>query len=346
MKFDHYKTQFTQEALNVGYSEQNVQKCLSYAERLFTNNVPVIYNITHFAALVGYRQEYLKNAVTKTTQFYREFDVRKKNGTFRRISEPLPSLKDIQLWVLQNILYKVKVSPYAKAYKPTIKLTENVRFHLHQPKVLTLDLVNFFPSIKTKDVDRCFRQLGYSKLVANLLAKLCCKDGALPQGAPTSPYLSNIFFHPTDNLLSEYCKERKIRFTRYADDLSFSGNFNEKELLDVVNHAVKSIGMTINDEKTKLMTPNMRQTITGIVVNNKPQVVFHKRNEIRKSLYYIKKFGINDHILHQGIKQRNYYEHLIGKVNFVLHINPNDKEFKDYKAFLFALKQESLVLAE
>ena len=346
MRLDHYKIEFTQEALKTGYSEQNLQKCLRYAERLFYNNVPVIYNITHFAALVGYRQEYIKNAVIKTTHFYREFDVRKKNGSFRRISEPLPSLKEIQLWILQNILYKLNVSPFAKAYKPTIKLTENVRFHVNQPKVLALDLVDFFPSIKTKDVDQCFRQLGYAKLVANLLAKLCCKDGALPQGAPTSPYLSNIFFYPIDKLISEYCKARHIRYTRYADDLSFSGNFNDKELLNFVTRSVQSIGMTINSEKTKLMTPNMRQTITGIVVNNKPQVIFHERNELRKSLYYIKKYGINDHILHQGIKQKNYYEHLIGKVNFVLHINPKDKEFINYKAFLFALKQESTVLAD
>ena len=346
MKFDQYKTQFTQAAINSGYSEQNILECLNYSEKLFTNNVPVIYNTTHLAALVGYRKEYLKNAVMKTANFYREFDVQKKNGSLRHISEPLPSLKDIQRWILKNILYKVKVSPFAKAYKPKVKLTENVRFHVHQQKVLALDLIDFFPSIKTKDVDRCFRQLGYSKLVSNLLAKLCCKDGSLPQGASTSPYLSNIFFEPVDIILSEYCKNRKIRYTRYADDLSFSGNFNFKELLDFVTHSVNSIGLTINDEKTKLMTANMRQTITGIVVNNKPQVVFQKRNELRKSLYYIKKFGINNHILHQGIKQKHYYEHLIGKVNFILHINPNDKEFKDYKAFLFGLKQENVVKAD
>ncbi len=88
------------------------------------------------------------------------------------------------------------------------------------------------------------------------------------------------------------------------------------------------------------MTPNTRQTVTGIVVNEKPQVVFHKRNNLRKDIYYIKKFGIEEHIKYRKINESNYLEHLIGKVNFVLQLNPTDKEFREYKEFLFSLKKK------
>ena len=256
------------------------------------------------------------------------------------ISEPLPSLKEIQIWILKNILYKIPVSPFAKAYKPNVRLIENLKFHKKQPKVFTLDLENFFPSIKVKAIEKIFRQLGYSKMVSKLLSKLCTRDGALPQGAPTSPYLSNLILKDADAVIANFCKQRKIRYTRYADDLSFSGDFDEKELLDKVTQTIEKLDLRINKSKTKLMTPNTRQTVTGIVVNEKPQVVFHKRNELRQAIYYIKKFGIDEHREYKEINQKNYLEHLLGKINFVLQINPKDTEFIGYKAFLIDLKKK------
>lgn len=341
MDFAKYCDNFTQEALKLGYSEQNLIRCLDYATVLFSHNIPVIYNLSHLAQLVGYKKEYLKKATIFTNSFYRDFEIVKKNGTKRPISEPLPSLKEIQLWILRNILYQIPISPVAKAYKPKAKIVENLKFHRNQPKVLTVDLENFFPSIKTKAVQNVFLDLGYSKLVAKLLAKLCTKDDSLPQGAPTSPYLSNLIFKSADKLIFDFCKQRKIRYTRYADDLSFSGDFDENELLKKVTDVMQCLNFKINTDKTKLMTPDTRQTVTGIVVNQKPQVVFHKRNALRQELYYIKKFGLNEHKEYKEIRQENYLEHLLGKINFVLQINPNDNEFKDYKVFLIDLKKKN-----
>lgn len=341
MDFAKYCDNFTQEALKLGYSEQNLIRCLDYATVLFSHNIPVIYNLSHLAQLVGYKKEYLKKATIYANSFYRDFEIVKKNGTKRPISEPLPSLKEIQLWILRSILYQIPISPVAKAYKPKAKIVENLKFHRNQPKVLTVDLENFFPSIKTKEVQNVFLDLGYSKLVAKLLAKLCTKDDSLPQGAPTSPYLSNLIFKSADKLIFDFCKQKKIRYTRYADDLSFSGDFDENELLKKVTDVIQSLNFKINTDKTKLMTPDTRQTVTGIVVNQKPQVVFHKRNALRQALYYIKKFGLNEHKEYKEIRQENYLEHLLGKINFVLQINPNDNEFKDYKVFLIDLKKKN-----
>ena len=341
MDFEHYKIDFIDAATNSGYTEQNILKCLNYAEVLFKNNVPVIYNLSHLSALVGYKREYIKKATSHTKFYYRDFSILKKNGKKRLISEPLPSLKDIQYWILNNILINVKVSPFAKAYKKKVSLKENLKFHKEQKKVFTLDIENFFPSIKTNDVEKIFKSLGYSELLSNTIAKLCTKDHYLPQGAPTSPCLSNIFFKEADEKISKYCMSKKIMYTRYADDLSFSGDFDEKQLLMIVKESLDGLNLNLNNEKTKLMTSNMRQTVTGIVVNEKLQVEFKKRNKLRQDIYYIKKYTLADHMRFKNIKKANYLEHLIGKVNFVLQINPNDKEFIEYKTYLLKLKNEN-----
>ena len=340
MDFVHYKDAFIKEAHKTGYSLTNIQRCLDYAEALYLHQVPVIYNPTHLSGLVGYKKEYLKKASLFPNYFYRDFEVAKKNGSKRLISEPLPSLKEIQIWILRNILYKVPSSAFAKAYRPTVTLLENLRFHKKQSKVFTLDLENFFPSIRVEAIENEFLKLGYSKIVSKLLSKLCTRNGTLPQGAPTSPYLSNLVFKEADAAIAAYCKEHKIRYTRYADDMSFSGDFDENELLQKVTETVEKIGLRINAKKTKLMTTGMRQTVTGVVVNEKPQVVFYKRNELRQALYYIQKFGFEEHREYKEIDQKNYLEHLLGKINFVLLINPKDAEFIKYKALLFDLKHK------
>ena len=85
--------------------------------------------------------------------------------------------------------------------------------------------------------------------------------------------------------------------------MSFSGDFNENELLTKITEIIENLNLKINPDKTKLMTPNTRQTVTGIVVNEKPQVVFHKRNELRQAMYYIKKFGFDEHQIQHSIQQ-------------------------------------------
>lgn len=342
MKFEHYKQEFEIKASNSGYTAENIERCLNYAKPLIDRGFPVIYNTSHLSVLVGYKKDYIKRAVVYTPYFYRDFEIKKKNGKMRKISEPLPSLKEIQDWILANILEVEKVSTFAKAYRKKIGLLDNVKFHKNQPKVLTLDLKDFFPSIKTENVELIFRSFGYSVLISNLLSKLCTRDGFLPQGAPTSPYLSNIFFKSADDLIIKYCLDNDIRYTRYADDLSFSGNFDEKQLIELVENIVFSMGLSLHPDKIKLMKPNERQTVTGIVVNEKPQVVFHKRNKLRQEMHYIIKFGIQSHMQRQKIKYKNYIEHLLGKINFILQFNPNDNEFQKYKEHIIGLKKQGL----
>lgn len=272
MDFESYKLEFTAKASLNGYSKENIDKCLKYAKPLLDKNLPIIYNTAHFCALVGYKRRYLNRAMIYTSYFYRDFDIIKKNGKLRKISEPLPSLKEIQYWILRNILEKVKISAFAKAYKRKTTLKENVRFHSNQKILINFDIKDFFPSIQLENIEEIFKNLGYSDWISNLMAKLCTRNKQLPQGAPTSPYLSNIFFKPIDDLIADYCIDKKIRYTRFADDLSFSGDFDEKDLSIFIKETLSAFQLNLNPDKTKILLRNQRQIVTGVVVNDKIHV--------------------------------------------------------------------------
>ena len=163
--------------------------------------------LTHFSSLVGYNTKYIRRSIISTKYFYRYFEIEKKNGKKRKIAYPLPSLKEIQKWILEEILYNVKISRHAKGYIPKRSLYEHLKYHKNEKTVLTLDIDNFFGSIDEDLVYNVFLNLGYSKNVSYFLSGLCCLDKCLPQGAPTSPYISNIIlnkFFESDSI-SGYC---------------------------------------------------------------------------------------------------------------------------------------------
>lgn len=340
MNFTNYEKIFRSKALKSGFSEEDITACLNYAEPLVNKKLPVIYNTANLAALVGYRTTYLKKAAKYTSYFYRKFSIRKKNGKTRELAEPLPSLKEIQDWILENILSSVKVSKYAKAYVKNKSLIENVKYHKGRKAILALDILNFFGSIKLRHVEAIFSDLGYSSNISNLLAKLCTCDCSLPQGASTSPYLSNIYLRSFDETISTYCNNNDIRYTRYADDLTFSGTKESLNIIGFIQTELFTFDLVLNEEKSKIMERNQRQIVTGIVVNDKIQVPKDIRNFIRNEVHFLKKFGLKEHLIKTKNNKANYIEHLLGKINFVLHINPNDKRMQDYKSKVMKIKSE------
>ena len=331
MNFNQYEKEFRKKASRSGFSEDETSACLDYAKPLLEQRLPVIYNTANLAALVGYRTNYLKRAALYTPYFYRKFQIKKKSGKPRILVEPLPSLKEIQSWILDNILNEVKVSKFAKAYIKDKNLLENVKFHKGKDAVLALDIKDFFNSIKLPQIEQIFLGLGYSSNISNLLAKLCTYYDTLPQGAPTSPYLSNLYMRSFDDTVAKFCLERDIRYTRYADDLTFSG---KKENLDIVNYIqslLSDLDLRLNQEKEKLMERNTRQIVTGIVVNDKLQIPKTNRNIIRMEVHYLTKFGLVEHLNRTNNTRDNYIAHLLGKINFALHVNPKDQKMIGYK---------------
>lgn len=330
MKWETIKKRIREECKAQGKSLVYTNKFLDYAQKLYQKGVPIISSPKHFSMLVGLDHDYVCGMAYGTHFFYRHFNIPKKNGKIREIYEPLPDLKYVQTWILQNILEKYPVSEYAKAYVKGRTLKHNARFHKGQKILVTMDIKDFFPSISIEQVTKIFSNIGYLDEVACFLAYLCCLNNHLPQGAPTSPYLSNLRLLELDKKISEYVKAQGIRYTRYADDLTFSGDFNSHVLIKDMWAFVKDAGFLINSKKTRVARRNARQEVTGIVVNDKMQVSKNKRREIRKQVYFIKTFGLESHLEHIHETRANYLNHLLGQINFALFVNPNDKELQAY----------------
>lgn len=317
-----------------------VERCLAYAAPLHERGVPVIYDAKHLSRLVGYEVSYLYGVANAPQHFYRTFSISKASGGTRPITEPLPSLKEIQRWILENVLEPLPNHRFAKGFIKGRSIRDNARYHRHQPSVLRLDLEDFFGSIGFPRILRVFVKAGYSRPVAILLARLCVLANKLPQGAPTSPALSNQVAMRIDRRLAAYAKRHGIRYTRYADDLTFSGSFSAGDLIPFVRRVAAESGLRLNEGKTRLMKQNDRQTTTGIVVNDKLQAPRSLRRDLRKALYFIEKYGANSHIERAEIHRANYLRHMMGIATFIIFVNPKDEFAAQAREKLRALIEE------
>ena len=134
--------------------------------------------------------------------------------------------------------------------------------------------------------------------------------------------------------VKSYIEDKFIRYTRYADDLTFSGSFNPHMLIHDVSAILYENGFILNSEKTRVAYRNSRQEITGIVVNSHMQIPREKRREIRKQVYYIRKYGLESHLNHIGELRANYLNHLLGQINFALFVNPKDEKMREYFQYI------------
>lgn len=341
--FNEYKQKFHDAALVRGYTEVLIKKVLNYAEKLNVQDLPIIYDQLHLSFLLGIDYEYLLSVSNSPVSFYKHYEIPKRDGGTRSIEEPLPLLKEAQEWILDNILEpksKDYVSPYAKAFMKSISLRDNARFHRGKKIVVALDLHDFFGSVHMGAVYGIFKKMGYTKSVTTMLAKLCVLRNSLPQGAPTSPMLSNMMFYGLDKKIFHYCVVRKIRYTRYADDMTFSGDdFNVRNLINYIGMVVGKRKFKLNEKKTKVMGQGTVQRVTGVVVNKKLQVSKSYRDKVRQEVYYSIKYGFADHMRHIALPAwiqtpEVYRNHLLGKVNYILQINPKDEEFIKYAKWL------------
>lgn len=276
-----------------------------------------------------------------TQEHYSQVCIPKKNGKKRKLLVPDYSLKQVQTNILKHILVQFPVSPYATAYKNGCSTAFNASPHLNQKLLLKLDIHDFFGSITYIDIyQKVFKGEVFPAPVRTLLTHLCCCHDALPQGAPSSPYISNLILKPFDDYIGNWCKEQQITYTRYCDDMTFSGDFNPMLVKKKVQSFLLRLGFILNPAKTHICSQKNRQEVTGIVVNQKLQVSKEYRRRIRQECYYIRKFGLKDHLTHIGYKKEetHYLQSLNSKINYVLYVNPSDSEFlllkEDLSSFL------------
>lgn len=340
MTFERYSKIFRDRALAMKKSEGYIKSCLSYAERLFENKLPVIYDDQHFSLLLGIRLDILLAISNAQNKFYRYFTIPKHNGERRPIAEPLPMLKEIQHFILTNILYKLSCSPYSKAYVQNSSIKENAKFHRNQHTLVKLDIQDYFNSLHESQVMSFFSSLGYSVSVSVLLTKLCTLNKGLPQGAPTSPYLSNLLTVNMDIAIYKHCSQYgNLRYTRYADDISISGEFDPAIIIRGVSKIVEASHLHINKQKTAVIGQQNKQIVTGIVVNDRLQAPKSYRRSIRIEMYYCMKHGVKSHLKKspkylEKICERKYCEIMLGKVNHCIKINKKDREMLIYRDYL------------
>ena len=274
---------------------------------------------------------------------YKIYKIKKRNGKYRTIYEPNLILKQIQKQILNNILNNKSISKYAKAYHKGIQLKDNAIPHINKEMILKLDIKDFFENISFLDIyNSCFPIEYFPKSVGMILTYLCTYDNHLTQGSPTSAYISNLVMKEFDEELGNWCNLRNISYTRYSDDMTFSGAFNPSELITKVRKMLYKLGLELNNDKIHIVYKSSSQNVTGIVVNEKMQVNVKYRNKIRQEIYYIKKFGLSSHLkkCDSNIDSKRYLNILYGRVLYVLQINENDKEFIKYRQFIENLKRQ------
>jgi hypothetical protein len=250
-----------------------------------------------------------------TSVHYRRFTIPKRNGKERAIWAPLPKLKAAQQWVRQNVVEKLLVHGSVHGFLAGHSTLTNASVHTGAKIILKMDIEDFFPTVTFPRVKGVFRRAGYREQVATLLALLCTESPreivelkgqqfyvslgprCLPQGAPTSPGLTNTLCLRLDQRLTGLAKRYGWRYTRYADDLTFSlpadhqGEPKLGALMGLVTRIVAAEGFHVHPDKTRIARSGSRQRVTGLVVNGggAPRVPRLLRRQMRAALHNLQK---------------------------------------------------------
>ncbi len=235
-----------------------------------------------FQYLLGVNPDRFNYHINKPIYF--KFNIPKKKKGIRVIQAPNDDLKQIQKklnYFLQAVYYRLKpdcVHGFVKMPKAEIKkrtIVSNASIHVGSKFVLNLDLKNFFPSISAKEVKAALmnKPFEFSDEISTLIALLGTYEKKLPTGSPSSPVLANMVCFKLDEELEKFCLIYGIKYTRYADDLTFScDTYIQEEFLDTFNHIIGKYGFELNESKIRLQSSKSKQTVTGILVNKKVNV--------------------------------------------------------------------------
>jgi len=250
--------------------------------------------------------------IKKAENYYTSFEIPKKNGGKRIINAPTGDLKDLQrklareLWKHQKYIWEQKkIKPnLAHGFEKGKSIISNARIHRNKKYILNLDLENFFDSFHFGRVKGFFaanNDFKVSEEVATIIAQLSCYNGSLPQGAPSSPIITNLICQILDYQILKISKKYKLDYTRYADDITFSTNNKnflsiQDDFIAEVDSKIKSTGFSVNDKKTRLLFGSSQQKVTGLVVNKKLNVdrqYCRETNAMAHTLYKTDSFVVN-----------------------------------------------------
>lgn len=262
--------------------------------------------------------------LNSTSSFYREFSIPKRIGGERLISSPYPTLAYIQKIILDKFLNHLEVSSKAFAYVKNRNAIMHAKYHCKSNELLLLDIKDFFPSITRQHVFNVFSSIGLNDSQSNYLSLLCTLDNKLPQGACTSPILSNIVFLPIDRRLDKLATSYGLAYSRYADDLAFSGRKVSKKIIGIIKVILGEYGFEINESKTRLKFDGYKKILTGVSISNNELKAPKKfKRQLRTEVYELEKFKEN--LFEMSNFTPVVYEKAIGKLNYLLQVEPENK---------------------
>ncbi|MEM1108543.1 MAG: reverse transcriptase family protein [Planctomycetota bacterium] len=240
------------------------------------------YNTEELARRLGISAELLLT----TEPRYHRFSVPKKRGGTRVLHAPHPELKRLQRLILRRLLRNLRPHWCATGFEPGLSIVHNAACHAGQAVVIKLDVKDFFPQTAAERVEAYFRRIGWDAEAAALLTKLTTHETGLPQGAPTSPRLSNLVNHVLDAQILRYVEAHRGTYTRYADDITISYPEDwPKYVRGTVQHVrrvARRQGYEIHTRgKLRVVRRHQQQRVTGLVVNDRVNLSREKRRWLR-----------------------------------------------------------------
>lgn len=313
--------------------------------RLVAQGLPVLADAAALAHAMGITIAELRflafDRKTSKVSHYQRFTIAKKSGGTRTISAPMSRLKAAQHWVLENLLESIPIHDAAHGFRAGRSIVSNALPHVGADVVINIDLENFFPTVSYRRVKGLFANFGHSEEVATILALVCTEaqitdieldqevyhvatsERFLPQGAPTSPAITNLLCRRLDVRMTGICNKLGFVYTRYADDLSFSARGEAAtrvgKLLSQVEWLVAEEGFKIHPDKTRIFRKGRRQEVTGLVVNESLAVPRATLRRFRTLLFRIDKDGPEGQRWGQGPQ---VLSSAMGFANFVSMVQP------------------------
>lgn len=321
----------------------------SYFLAMKSRGLLCVFSRQHLADVLGISGAEMKKLATNASIQYKRFFTDKKNGGKREVLAPKEQLKRIQRRILSSILEKVYLSNYAEGFRKNHSILTNARRHTDQKVIVKIDIKDFFPSTTSKRVHGMFIALGYPEGVATILTDLTTYKGRLATGAPTSPAISNILCRRLDKRFAGIGDKCDFSYSRYADDLTISsGNPKMVGMIPFFKQIIKEEGYEVNEKKLRIMRSGGRQKVTGIIVNQKPNIGREEIRKLRAVIYNCRQKDIKKeifkwakyekkHPMPSTYTMENFQRSLAARVNYIKMVNPEvgGKLLAEYKLLQF-----------
>ena len=324
---------------------------INYSQNLEKKGLPIIFSLPDLSFKIGLPFHVVQEILKNKSNHYKTFKIQKKTGGHRWITSPDEQLKRIQRWIYENILKNVPEHDCSFGFVNERSIVDNAKKHVNQDTILNIDLYRFFDSIEQKRVAGVFKQLGYQANLAYSMAELLTAEMSkgywkeiedekvfsetfietcpqiLPQGSPASPRIANFIAHSLDTKMAMLAKKLDVNYSRYADDLTFSGDYKKLPSIKTIKKIILNEGFFLNEKKVKYLKRSHRQIVTGVVVNDRISVPREFKEKLRTELYHCIKKGPAAHqnwlMSNKEFKiKTNYRDHLLGKACFVYAVEP------------------------